>query len=102
MWNFVDLFYRNQGQENAGYVTDPFLSRLATAAGLPARLIIDGSKSIALQSPVREADAQAQAAGLASTPSFLIGPEGGHGTEARDRRAEPRRVHHGDRRWLDR
>ncbi len=79
MWNFVDLFYRNQGQENAGYVTDPFLSRLATAAGLPARLIIDGSKSIALQSPVREADAQAQAAGLASTPSFLIGPKAGTG-----------------------
>ena len=33
MWDFVDIFYRNQGQENSGYVTDPFLSRIATAAG---------------------------------------------------------------------
>src|SRR5947207_606368 len=25
LWNFAELFYRNQGEENSGYVTDPFL-----------------------------------------------------------------------------
>jgi len=79
MWNFVDLFYRNQGQENAGYVTDAFLSRLATAAGVPAKLVLDGSTAAALEKPVLDAEAEAQAAGLTSTPSFLIGPDAGKG-----------------------
>jgi protein-disulfide isomerase len=79
MWNFVDLFYRNQGRENSGYVTDAFLSRLATAAGLPATLVVDGSTSAALEQPVLDAEAEARAAGLTSTPSFLIGPKAGTG-----------------------
>jgi protein-disulfide isomerase len=79
MWNFVDLFYRNQGDENTGYVTDDFLSRIATAAGLPAKLVLDGSTSPALEKPVLGAEAEARAAGLTSTPAFLIGPKPGQG-----------------------
>jgi protein-disulfide isomerase len=79
MWNFVDLFYRNQGQENSGYVTDGFLSRLASAAGLPPKLVIDGSTSAALEKPVQVAEAEAQAAGQTSTPAFVIGPRAGQG-----------------------
>jgi protein-disulfide isomerase len=79
MWNFVDLFYRNQGAENSGYVTPSFLSRLASAAGLPPKLVLDGSTSAALEKPVQVAEAEAQAAGQASTPSFLIGPKAGQG-----------------------
>ncbi len=79
MWDFVDIFYRNQGQENSGYVTDPFLSRIATAAGLPAKQIVDGSASPSADKPTATAEAQASAAGLTSTPSFLIGPKAGTG-----------------------
>jgi protein-disulfide isomerase len=79
MWNFVDLFYRNQGQENSGYVTDSFLSRLATAADLRATFVVDGSTSAAMEKPVLDAEAEARAAGLTSTPSFLIGPKTGQG-----------------------
>jgi protein-disulfide isomerase len=79
MWNFIDLLYRNQGHENSGYVTDAFLSRIATAAGLPAKLVLDGSRSPALEKPVLAAEAEARAAGLESTPSFLIGPTAGKG-----------------------
>lgn len=79
MWNFVDLFYRNQGQENSGYVTDTFLARIAAAAGVPARLVLDSGTAAALEKPLRAADAEARAAGLQSTPSFLIGTEGGRG-----------------------
>jgi protein-disulfide isomerase len=79
MWNFVDLFYRNQGPENTGYVTDSFLTRLATAAGVAPKLVLDGSTSAALEQPLRAAEAEAQAAGLTSTPSFLIGPKAGQG-----------------------
>jgi protein-disulfide isomerase len=79
MWNFVDLFYRNQGAENSGYMTDAFLSRLARAAGLPASLILNATTSQAFEKPVLEAEAQARAAGLTATPSFLIGPQAGRG-----------------------
>jgi protein-disulfide isomerase len=79
MWNFVDLFYRNQGDENTGYVTDAFLSRIATAAGLPAKLVLDGSRAPAFEKPVLEAEAEARTAGLTSTPAFLIGPQAGQG-----------------------
>jgi protein-disulfide isomerase len=79
MWNFVDVFYRNQGDENTGYVTDAFLSRMATAAGLPAKLVLDGSRSPALEKPVQEAEAESSAAGLEGTPAFVIGPDAGTG-----------------------
>ena len=79
LWNFIDLFYKNQGTENSGYVTPAFLSRVATAAGVPAKLVVAGSKAAANEKPVQLAEAEAQAAGLDSTPSFLIGPRAGTG-----------------------
>jgi protein-disulfide isomerase len=79
MWNFVDVFYRNQGNENTGYVTDAFLSRIATAAGLPPKLILDGSRSPALEKPVQKAETESTAAGLSGTPAFVIGPQAGTG-----------------------
>jgi protein-disulfide isomerase len=34
-WNYVELFYRNQGGEESGYVTDAFLTAIARGAGVP-------------------------------------------------------------------
>ena len=34
-WNYLQLFYSNQGGENSGYVTDDFLTSIAKAAGVP-------------------------------------------------------------------
>jgi protein-disulfide isomerase len=33
-WNYIETFYRNQGEENTGYVTDEFLEAVARAAGV--------------------------------------------------------------------
>jgi protein-disulfide isomerase len=33
-WNYVELFYRNQGTENSGYVTPKFLTAIARGAGV--------------------------------------------------------------------
>ena len=33
-WSFITLFYRNQGAENSGYVTDSFLEAVAEGAGV--------------------------------------------------------------------
>ena len=34
-WNYVEIFYRNQGVENSGYADDAFLESVARAAGVP-------------------------------------------------------------------
>ncbi len=33
-WSFITLFYRNQGAENSGYVSDSFLEAVAEGAGV--------------------------------------------------------------------
>jgi protein-disulfide isomerase len=80
MWNFIDVFYRNQGTENTGYVTSSFLSRIATASGLPAAPILAARTSSRDEKSVQGAEREAVAAGLSSTPSFLVGKHGGSGT----------------------
>ena len=34
-WNYIELFYRNQGEEGSGYVTDEFMTSIAKGAGVP-------------------------------------------------------------------
>ena len=34
-WDYIELFYRNQGKEASGYVTDEFLKEIAKGAGVP-------------------------------------------------------------------
>ena len=34
LWNFIDVFYFNQGEENSGYVTPSFLHSIDKAAGV--------------------------------------------------------------------
>ena len=33
-WNYIELFYRNQGTEKTGYVTDEFMEAVAKGAGV--------------------------------------------------------------------
>ena len=79
MWNFIDVFYRNQGTENTGYVTPAFLSRIATASGVPAAADprLQDLHARGEVGPARRE--RGHAAGLASTPSFLVGKQGGKG-----------------------
>jgi protein-disulfide isomerase len=77
-WNFVELFYRNQGVENSGYVTDPFLEAVATAAGVPdmAKWNRDRQSS-RWDSELSANQSAAQGLGFTGTPSILVqGPAG--------------------------
>ncbi len=77
-WNFVELFYRNQGAEDSGYVTDDFLTALAKAAGVAdiAKWNAD-RKSPNVLHEVARTTAQAQNLGFTGTPSFAVqGPNG--------------------------
>jgi len=72
-WNFVELFYRNQGREASGYVTDEFLTAIARAAGVPdiARWNED-RKSKAVLGEVSKTTAEAERLGFTGTPSFAV------------------------------
>jgi protein-disulfide isomerase len=78
LWNFVDLFYLNQGQENSGYVTDAFITRLYRA--IPG---LDAAKANAARKGPPATDAWVEPQRLAkqysidSTPSFVYGKTGG-------------------------
>lgn len=77
-WNFVELFYRNQGTENSGYVTDDFLTAIARGAGVPdiAQWNAD-RKSKAVLHEVNRTTNQASSAGFTGTPSFAVQAEDG-------------------------
>jgi protein-disulfide isomerase len=82
-WDFVELFYRNQGQEESGYVTDGFLTAIARAAGVPdiARWNRErDDRSLIAQ--VEATTAKAEQLGFSGTPSFAIEGPNARGTEA--------------------
>ena len=70
-WNFIELFYRNQGTENTGYITDEFLTVIAKGAGVKdiARWNVDRRSRPALRE-VAHTTNQARALGFTGTPSF--------------------------------
>lgn len=72
-WNFVELFYRNQGFEHSGYVTDGFLTSIAEGAGVRdiARWNRD-RKSKQAKSQVSDDTAEANRLGFGGTPSFAV------------------------------
>jgi protein-disulfide isomerase len=78
LWNFIDVFYREQGPEFTGYVDEAFLHQIAEQAGVDLGRWGEARESAEEWVPQIEADeALAKAKRLDSTPSFLIGPTGG-------------------------
>lgn len=81
-WNFVDLFYRNQGLEGKPYVTDEFLTAIAENAGVKdiAQWNKD-RKSAKFTGEVTKTTEEAQELGYTGTPSFGIEGPGTDGFE---------------------
>jgi protein-disulfide isomerase len=81
-WNYLELFYRNQGQENSGYATDEFLTAVAKGAGV--KDIARWEKERESEKVTGEVEAtteQAQNFGFTGTPSFAIKGPNSNGTE---------------------
>jgi protein-disulfide isomerase len=80
-WSFIELFYRNQGQENSGYVTDEFLEEVARGAGVEdiERWNADRADP-ALQDQLTAASDEASELGINSTPTFHVEGPGGSRT----------------------
>lgn len=70
-WNYVELFYRNQGEEDSGYADDAFLEAIAKGAGVAnlAKWRQDRRRQVPA---VERTTAEAQRLGFAGTPSFAV------------------------------
>ena len=77
LWPFLEAFYAAQGEENSGYVTNDFLTKVADAAGVDAKQALDFSKGQSAQSALDQADGAAQTLKVDSTPSFTVTKRGG-------------------------
>jgi protein-disulfide isomerase len=78
MWNYIELFYHQQGEENSGYVTEGYLQGLAQLVpGLNVSKWSSDRSDATLASQVASDAQAANNAGFTGTPSFLIGKTGG-------------------------
>lgn len=78
MWQFSDLFYKNQRDENATYVNDVFLRRLASnVRGLDVDKAFAARDSQQITQQLQQASQQFDTAGFQGTPSFAVGKSGG-------------------------
>ncbi len=78
-WNFIELFYRNQGTENSGYVTDSFLESIARGAGVPdiAKWNRD-RRSSKWDAELAKVQRETQALGINATPTIMVEGPGGN------------------------
>lgn len=73
LWNFIELFYKNQRAENSGYVTTAFLKNLAEAANVED--IGEWSKQstdLKVEALVHFQFDQAISSGLSAVPIFIL------------------------------
>jgi protein-disulfide isomerase len=72
-WNFVELWYRNQGEENSGYVTEKFIETIGKEAGVPDLAKWNKERKSGKYKKVLEAQTkEAEKLEFGGTPSFAI------------------------------
>jgi protein-disulfide isomerase len=77
LWQFADLLYRNQQQENSGYVTDSFIRQIAGGVpGLKVTRLLAARSSASAQQQLTAADTLANQSSVTGTPTFLVGKSG--------------------------
>jgi protein-disulfide isomerase len=77
LWNFTDVLYYNQGEENSGYVTPSFLHRIEKAAGVDPAKADAYAATDAANEPLAAANTLANRYGVSGTPTILVGKRGG-------------------------
>jgi protein-disulfide isomerase len=76
LWQFVDVFYKNQGDENSGYVRANFLRQIGAAAGLDVLRLERDATSQAVQQQLSGANNEAHRFDVKSTPTILLSKAG--------------------------
>ena len=81
-WTFIETFYRNQGEERSGYVTEEFLESIGKAAGIPDLAKWNKErKSGKFKKQVEATTEQADKLGFTGTPSYAIDGPNSNGLE---------------------
>jgi protein-disulfide isomerase len=77
-WNYVELFYHEQGQEATGYATESYLDNIAKQIpGLNYSKWLTDRKNPTLLAQLNADQQAASAAGYRSTPTVIVsGPKG--------------------------
>jgi len=77
LWNFAELLYHNQGQENSGWVTEDLLQAVARrVAGLDYRRWLTDRRSRAVAAARTDAARLAQQLHVPGTPAFFVTRKG--------------------------
>jgi protein-disulfide isomerase len=80
-WNFIELLYRNQGEERSGYITTDYLTSIAKGAGVPdINKWNQDRQSSKWDSVLSRTHAEAQQLAFTGTPSILVRGPGGQKT----------------------
>jgi protein-disulfide isomerase len=73
LWDFVELFFDNQGPEGSGYVTDAFVQKLISAVpGVDAQRAMAERSDPAVGAAVAQAQAEADRLDVQGTPAFFL------------------------------
>jgi protein-disulfide isomerase len=82
-WNYLELFYRNQGEERSGYVTSEFMTAIAKRAGVEDLARWNKARrSKAVLAEVHKTTSEAETLGFEGTPSFAVEGPATNGLEA--------------------
>jgi protein-disulfide isomerase len=77
LWDFAALFYLNQQPEGIRYVTDPYVTKIASGVpGLNVPQALGDRSSPVVQQQLDQANSIFEQNGFSGTPSFLIGKTG--------------------------
>ena len=77
MYQFSDLFFRDQGPENSGYADDDFIRGVASQVeGLDVEAVVAAADDPLAQPAVRRAEQFARDLGSTGTPDFYIRKDG--------------------------
>jgi protein-disulfide isomerase len=78
LWNFIETFYHEQGEEDSGYVTESFIQDIAKQVpGLSLSRWTSARADSTLANQVQTDAQTASNAHLEGTPAFLLGRSGG-------------------------
>jgi protein-disulfide isomerase len=77
-WDYIELFYHQQGEEDSGYVTESYLQGLAKQVpGLNLTTWTTDRSNPEFTNTITSDAQAANNAGFTGTPSFLVGKSGG-------------------------
>jgi protein-disulfide isomerase len=81
-WNYIELFYRNQGTERSGYVTEEFIEAVGKGAGVKDLAKFNKErKESAQKTAINNTTEEAKRFGFTGTPSFAIKGPNSNGLE---------------------